>query len=638
MMKAIGTIIGACLLVSAGLCLVPPASAIQLTFTEQQALVLQKAELRQAEELYRAGRAEEALSQLRGFVVRYFDSPLLPPAYLLISRIFLDGGQPDEALLYLGRIPPEGMVPEVRLLEGAALVVTGKAEAGVAILEGLAGAEFTGEDEARRLSALTEGRALLGEPLRALLFIHQKLSGADPGQQSKLLEQAHLLLQDRAGAGEVAEAAFMFQGTALGADANLQLARLAALRGDAVRARELVRPLLQGVPFPYRSEAVQLWEELTGEAFLQRAVGVLLPLSGRYRAFGELVRRGMDLALETHHGDQPPPRFIFRDTGGDALRGVEALDELANGERVMAAIGPLTGGAAAEAAVRAQLEDLPLLALSQREGLAEAGDVVFRNSLTSRLQVQTLVRHAMDEGGTTTFGILYPENKLGLEMTDLFTEAVLERGGQVVALEGYPAQATDFRRQIKLLMGLDPDAPDEEAEPASEAEMLEGLFLPDTPSAPFEALFIPDYADRVGLIAPQLAFYGIEDLLLLGINGWNSPELTRIAGSYVEGSIFVDGFFRFSPYPFVREFVDLYFQKYGEEPSILEAQGFDAAGILLSLLDRPEVISREDVRAALSALRNYPGVTGATSFGPSGDADKVLFLLQVQNGNIVQIN
>jgi ABC-type branched-subunit amino acid transport system substrate-binding protein len=125
---------------------------------------------------------------------------------------------------------------------------------------------------------------------------------------------------------------------------------------------------------------------------------------------------------------------------------------------------------------------------------------------------------------------------------------------------------------------------------------------------------------------------------LLGINGWNSPELLRVAGSSIEGAVFVDGFFVHSPYPFVRTFVDRYFEQFGEEPTILEAQGYDVAGILLGILQNPRVVTREDVRQALSRLRNYPGVTGATSFNLQGEAEKILFLLQVQNGNIVQIN
>jgi branched-chain amino acid transport system substrate-binding protein len=106
----------------------------------------------------------------------------------------------------------------------------------------------------------------------------------------------------------------------------------------------------------------------------------------------------------------------------------------------------------------------------------------------------------------------------------------------------------------------------------------------------------------------------------------------------VEGAVFVDGFFRYSGYPFVKEFVNRSFERYGEEPTILEAQGFDAAGIMLSLAGRADVRTRDELRRALARLQNYPGVTGATSFDERGDAQKVLFLLQVKNGNIVQIN
>lgn len=360
-----------------------------------------------------------------------------------------------------------------------------------------------------------------------------------------------------------------------------------------------------------------------GESGLQRAVGVLLPLSGRYATFGELVRRGMELALETHRqsGSQAV-RFLYRDTGANPELSALAVLELAEGERVMAIVGPLTAAAAQAAATQAQQLGVPLLALSQKEGLPETGDHVFRDSLTSRHQVRALVRYAVEERQLTSFAILSPENRLGREMAELFAGEVARRGGRIAARQSYAENATDFRRQIKLLKREDPQAPE-----------------PEPPRAlPFEALFIPDAADRVGLIAPQLAYYGIEKLPLLGINGWNSPDLVRLAGRFVEGAVFVDGFYRNSPFPFVQAFVERYLEKYGEEPSILEAQGYDAAGMLLTLLARPEIRTREELRLALSRMRNYPGVTGSTSFSSQGDAEKVLFLLQVQDGNIVQIN
>lgn len=368
-----------------------------------------------------------------------------------------------------------------------------------------------------------------------------------------------------------------------------------------------------------------------GEPGLDRSIGVILPLSGRYKAFGEQVRRGIDLALEMHRTSGKALRIHYRDAEANPELSAQAVVELAEGERVMGVIGPLTSSAAQAAAAQAQQMSIPLLSLSQREGLPETGDYIFRNSLTSRQQVQTLVGYAMAEQRLTSFAILSPENKLGREMTDLFVREVKRRGGKIVARQSYADGATDFRREIKLLKGEALDAP--EPEP-----LKPGVATPPPSPLPFDALFIPDYAEQVGLIAPQLSFYGIQGIPLLGINGWNSPELIRLSGSHVEGAVFVDGFFRYSPFPFVREFVDRYFEKYGEEPSILDAQGFDAAGIILLLLGRDEIRTREDLRLALSRLRDYPGVTGATSFNPHGDAEKVLYLLQVRNGNIEQIN
>jgi ABC-type branched-subunit amino acid transport system substrate-binding protein len=274
--------------------------------------------------------------------------------------------------------------------------------------------------------------------------------------------------------------------------------------------------------------------------------------------------------------------------------------------------------------------------MSQREGLAASSFYVFRNSLTPQLQVRALVNYAMGERGFSSFGIMNPQTRQGEQFAALFRQEIMLRGGKIVAEQSYLGEQTDFRHQVRLLQGLDPNAPDEEGQsndsenPAAETE--------EKVPPPFEALFIPDYADRISLIAPQLAFYGLEGVQLLGTNGWNDAELPRLTRQFVEGAVFTDGFFLHSSYPFVKEFVELYFNKFFEEPTILEAQGYDIAGIMLTLLNDPEVRNREDLRRTLAQLQNYPGVTGATGFDLIGEADKILFLLQVRNGTIVQIN
>jgi len=383
--------------------------------------------------------------------------------------------------------------------------------------------------------------------------------------------------------------------------------------------------------FAYREEALSLLSQLTDPTQLQRAIGVLLPLSGRYAAFGQRVQRGMELAQETFR-PHIPVRFIFRDTAGDETVAAQQVAELAISDRVMGVAGPLVGNAALGATRRANQERTPLLTMSQKKGLAASSLYTFRNSLTPQLQVRALIDYAMEERGFSQFGIMSPQTRQGENFAAIFREEVIRRGGEVLAEQSYLTDQTDFRYQVRLLQGLDPNAPDEEVPTDPDA------IKEEEEPPPFEALFIPDYADRISLIAPQLAFYGLEGVQLLGANGWNDAELPRLTRQFTEGAVFTDGFFLHSEYPFVQEFVENYFNRYGEEPTILEAQGYDTAGIMLTLLNDSRVRSREDLRRALAQLQNYPGVTGATRFDFIGEADKILFLLQVQKGTIVQIN
>lgn len=594
-----------------------------------------------AEALYESGAYEEALSRFRAFVLRYYNSPRSDDAYLHIARIFRHQGKCDDALLYLQRIPKNRQTSAARLIDGVCQIELNHDEVGLKQLRSLYRAEFGDADSALLFGTLSRAEKERGRLLSAVAFAWRTLEV--PGEHNELLGEVHRVLENQVSEEELKEIRYMFSDSAIGQDAGLQLARRALARRDEATARVWLNMVLTSPePFPYRTDAESLMSRLDGEVDLQRdAIGVLLPLSGRYKVFGELVKRGMDLALKLHNDTHAPVRFLYKDTQGDPLVATRQMGVLVNEDRVMAVAGPLTGAAAESVGDRAGSEAVPMLTFSQKTGLPQKNRYVFRNSLTAQLQARALARYAVEERGLKSFGILHPENKFGRTFAYLFAREVSRLGGLVIAAESYSEKDTDFRRPIKHLVGLDPDEKQERPKRLSKEQELEDLFVPEEmklPPVPFEALFIPDYADKVGLVTPQLAFYGLEDTPLLGINGWNSPDLVRLAGRNVEGAVFVDGFFRQSQMPFVKEFVDLYFETYKEEPSILEAQAFDVAGILLDLLDRPKLENREDLRDALNEMQNYPGVTGATSFDRDGEADKILFLLQVKKGSIVQIN
>ena len=342
-------------------------------------------------------------------------------------------------------------------------------------------------------------------------------------------------------------------------------------------------------------------------------IAVLLPLTGRYAPYGELVRRGIELALATDPLAQVV-RFRYFDSAGDSATAERLIAQLAADPLVRAVIGPLTSGEAPAATAQAFARQLPLLLLAPREGTTGSDQGVFRLALTAEAQVRAVAGYAVRALGLQRFAVLAPATRQGEAYAGLFQAEVDRLGGQLVARHSYAPDTFDLRDDLQLL---------------ANAVLATG---------DAEALFLPDDPRQIGVIAPQLGFARLDQLQLLGIASWDTPELVRLAGPRIEGAVFVSGFFADSPWPEARDLVARFQAAYGTAPGVLGAQGYDAARIVLSLLARPEVYDRGTLRQALATLRNFPGVTGRTGFGADGEADKELFLLQVQDGAVVQVN
>ncbi len=593
-------------------------------------------ELKQGQELFQAGDLNQALAVLRDFVQQSPDSVETAQASALIGRIFTRQHNYADAILYLQRVPTIFQSPEIELLLGNALVETGQYAAGLKQLQPLGNEPLNQTDKSMLYRALTVASTETQQFLLTLVYLQQQLPFSP--NPAEILTQAHQLLQSHISDADLAEAAFMWQETAIGQDALLQLARRALVQQQPELAKQQLQKLFaSSATFPYWQEAEQLLQRTSVDSWLSRdSIGVLLPLSGRYASYGELVKKGLALALQEHNKTRLPARFIYRDTAIEGVTSAQLISSLTDDDKVMAVIGPLLGATAGDAARRAQREMVPMLTLAQTEELPEIGNFIFRDTLTAEQQVKVLVKYAM-ANGNISFSVLRPENRLGEKMTELFVAEVEKAGGEIVDIVSYPDDSTDFRKQIQKLLWEDREV--EIPKTITEGDEGEVEELPELeyPLAPFHTLFIPDYADRISVIAPQLVFYGIKDVSLLGINGWNSPDLIVKAGRFLKDAVFVDTFYPQSKKPEVQRFMDLYRQVYQEEPTILSAQGFDLATLLLQIINDPEVGNRDDLRRKLDDLNNYLGVTGTTGFDLYGEAIKQLYLLQIKRGKIVEL-
>ena len=326
-------------------------------------------------------------------------------------------------------------------------------------------------------------------------------------------------------------------------------------------------------------------------------------------------------------------------------------------EKVAAIIGPIV--TAEVAAAEAQANGIPIITLTQKDNITSIGDYVFRNFITPEMQVKALTDFTTNTLGLNRFAILYPDETYGITFMNLFWDRLLENGGKIVGVESYNPQHTDFADPIKKLVGLYYDIPEdlkeadqwsgEEDENQRDADLLLDQDNPnqnrersaedEEPEAivDFDAIFIPDSPRTAGLIIPQLAFYDVKDIYLLGTNLWHSDTLIQMATKYVQGAIMPDGFFTGSSASVVQDFVQIFEETYQEKPGFIEAVVYDSAMMVFGVLNQPNLRFKSELKNELLNMAVFSGITGPTYFDENGDAQKQLYLLRVKGKKFVEL-
>ncbi|MGE5312137.1 MAG: ABC transporter substrate-binding protein, partial [Nitrospirota bacterium] len=111
----------------------------------------------------------------------------------------------------------------------------------------------------------------------------------------------------------------------------------------------------------------------------------------------------------------------------------------------------------------------------------------------------------------------------------------------------------------------------------------------------------------------------------------------EMAGPYVEGAVFVDGFFPGSQRPMTRQFVQSYQEIFGEIPGYPEAQGYDVMRLVMASLEQGGVTTRPRLREALLAVRDLQGVEGMATMAPAREVERQPFFIAVQKRRMVEI-
>ncbi|MHB8481719.1 MAG: penicillin-binding protein activator [Nitrospiria bacterium] len=557
---------------------------------------------------FRQGHLPEAKEAYKQVVEHFQSSPYYSQAFSQVAYISYDLGQFDQAQSMLKELSDETNDPQKQIEIYDKLYDIGvKKEEWVKVIE----------------------------------YLLQKLKIlANSPEQQEVRNKILALIQDKIGKKDLEALVDRYPREFPGDYAYLRLISIYETGKDTFHLERTIKRFLE--IFPKHENNDVLRQKLS--AISERAkkhkiiIGVLVPSLKKAEEFTDQVIDGINLALWDYQkpANDDSIGVVFKELGNQPDKNVAETEAFLKEYGPKAIIGPLLSREFESMSGLADKYSVPFITpTATHPGITTRSRFLFRNALTNGVQAKEIADYAIARPGLKRFVILYPDNSYGEELSKAFSDEAARLGGEVIAVASYPPAATDFSSQIKYLINTDLSKYGVEGDKTETKNFKNRVKREYTPG--FDALFLAGEGIKSGLIPSQLAFYDITGITFLGSSGWDSPDFLEAGGKYLEGGIFVDGFFIDSPLPAVSQFVGKYRQYFQRDPTLFSAQSYDAMQMILQAVKNGATTGSQ-IRNSLLGMAGFEGVSGTTHFRPDGEAEKKLFILQVKNGSLHQIN
>lgn len=341
-------------------------------------------------------------------------------------------------------------------------------------------------------------------------------------------------------------------------------------------------------------------------------IGLITPLTGDVKTFGESVRNAFELAVAEANakGGVAGMKIVtfIHDDRNDPTEASNAANLLINQNRVKAIVGSVTSKATIPVSDLAQSFRIPAITptgTNPRVTVADGKrkDYMFRACFIDPFQGRVMAKFSRETLKSKDAAVLYDaSNDYSKGIAGVFRDAFVAAGGKVVAFESYGKDDVDFSALLTKVK-------------ASKADTL----------------FLPDYYNKVGLIARQAREKGIK-ARFVGPDGWDSPDLVKVAGDAIEGGFFSNHYSADDKRKEVVEWVAKYEKKFRIKPDSFATLSYDATNLLLEAVRRANGDDPKKIREALASIRGFAGVSGKTTFDRNGDPVKSAVIIEISKG------
>jgi branched-chain amino acid transport system substrate-binding protein len=341
-------------------------------------------------------------------------------------------------------------------------------------------------------------------------------------------------------------------------------------------------------------------------------IGLVTPLSGDVKTFGESVRNSFLIAVEEANAKGGVAgmkiTWVIQDDKNDATEAANVANLLVNQHRVKAIVGSVTSKATIPVSDIVQAGKIPTIsptATNPKVTVADGKrkDYMFRACFIDPFQGAVLAKFAQDTLKKGNAAVLYDaSNDYSKGIAEVFRDAFRKQGGKVAAFESYGKDDVDFSALLTKVK-------------ASGADVM----------------FLPDYYNKVGLIAKQAQEKGLK-IQLIGPDGWDSPDLVKIAGGAIEGGYFSNHYSPDDKRPEVVAWVKKYREKHGQVPDALGTLAYDATNMLLEAIRKAGSDDPKKIREALASMKDFRAVSGKSTMDGNGDCVKSAAILKIEGG------
>lgn len=346
----------------------------------------------------------------------------------------------------------------------------------------------------------------------------------------------------------------------------------------------------------------------------QNEIGIVLPLSGLKKKFGERALFGIDTAINDQSIKDLKRKFRaqIRDSRGSGAVGAYRVRELVEKHYVSVIIGGLFSDEAKREYLEAKKYGVLFISLSQVFLPKEQKDhllIEIPGSVES--QIERIFSPEFLQKFGKKVAMIYPQGTRGDAYVNAFWRYSEMNNVQVTGLASFEKGQTDYRGPVREILGLKyPRERQVEYDLLSEIYSLESSknvrrIQVLKPQVDFDWIFIPAYPREALQLLPSFNYFDANKMVFVGGPSWRSEMIAKESERY--GSInFVGDNVEF----YNSEFFASYLKRNKRRPKLVEMRSYDAFKIVENLLGKKVFENREKFDQSIRNKKTIQAMIG----------------------------